>query len=205
MPVAVIVTFAVAVAVPFGAYCTLIVQLPPAATGVPTAQVPPAMIEKVPPAAPTLVTVGLAVIVSGPVPALPTVTKPLWVAVVPVTNDGAGPANVTLATVPVSASVCVPNESVIVSVAAFAPAVPVPWNCTTTVQLVPGVSAVCVRPQVVPATLTKLAAEPAVNVACPIPVIFTFPELVSVKICVGPPVPSDTFGKVYGFGVHAAV
>src|SRR4029077_20833359 len=113
MPVAVIVTFAVAVAVPLGAYCTLIVQLPPASKTVPFAQ-PPAMIEKVPPAAPTLVTAGAAVMVSDPAPALLTVIRPLCAVVVPVTNDGVGRANVTGATVPVSASVCVPNESVIV-------------------------------------------------------------------------------------------
>lgn len=72
-PVSVMVTFAVAVVVPLGTYCTMIVQLSPATPGgappdmrtVPLAHVPPVM-EKVPPAAPTLVTVGAAVRVIGP-------------------------------------------------------------------------------------------------------------------------------------------
>jgi hypothetical protein len=99
-PVPVTVTFAVAVVVPDvpGAYCTVIVQLLAGLTTAPNTQVPP-VIEKVPPAVPTFVTVGAAVSVSGPVAAaaLLTVMVPLWVVVVPVTSDGVGPAKATVA------------------------------------------------------------------------------------------------------------
>lgn len=81
MPVPVIDTFAVDVAfdVP-GAYCTLIVQLPPGATTVPEVQVPPERIEKIP-APLAVVIVGAADRVRFPVAvaALLTVTKPDFV------------------------------------------------------------------------------------------------------------------------------
>ena len=86
MPVPVSVTFAVDVeAIPPVTYCTLIVQLAPGARTVPEAQVPPAMIEKVPVELPVaLVIVGAAVRVSAPVAAaeLVTVIKPVFVATV---------------------------------------------------------------------------------------------------------------------------
>lgn len=91
-------TFAVAVAVDVpGAYCTLIVQLPPVARTVVAVQVPPAMMEKVPPAPPTFVTVGAPPKANGPdaIVELVTVTMPVFVVVlaVVVVNAGAGPVN----------------------------------------------------------------------------------------------------------------
>ena len=99
-PVPVMVTFAVAVAVDVpGAYCTMIVQVFPAATAVPEAQVPPVM-EKAPPAAPTLAIVGVAVKVSC-APLAVTVIVPVLVAVVAgvVVSAGAGAAMVAPVTV----------------------------------------------------------------------------------------------------------
>jgi hypothetical protein len=65
-PVPLIVTLPVAVVVdPPGAYCTMIVQNAPGLTTAPDEQVPP-VIEKVPPAVPTLADVGFAVNVNGP-------------------------------------------------------------------------------------------------------------------------------------------
>jgi hypothetical protein len=61
-------TVAVAVAVPLGTYRTLTVQLPPALITNPDVQLPP-VIENVPPAVPTLLIVGAAVNVIGPVAA----------------------------------------------------------------------------------------------------------------------------------------
>jgi hypothetical protein len=91
------VTRAVDVAVPDGTYCTVIVQLPPAAMTLPEAQVPP-VIEKAP-APLSLAIVGAAVRVSGPavppVAVLLTVMVPLFVVVlaVVVVKAGVGPAN----------------------------------------------------------------------------------------------------------------
>jgi hypothetical protein len=97
------VTFAVAVAVlPPGAYCTLIVQDVAVGAGLitnPDTQVPPAMMENVPPAVPTFVIAGAAVSVMGPAVApvaeLETVIVPVLVVVsgVAVVNAGVGPAN----------------------------------------------------------------------------------------------------------------
>ena len=56
---------AVAVVVPAGVYCTMIVQVPPAAMDAPEMQVPP-VIANVPPGVPTLVTIGLALSVRFP-------------------------------------------------------------------------------------------------------------------------------------------
>ena len=94
MPVPVMVTFAVAVAVGVvvdGVYCTMIVQLPPGATAAPLTQVPP-VFAKVPPAAPTFVTVGVAVRVRGPVAvaALVTVIVPVSTAVLAVVGASVG-------------------------------------------------------------------------------------------------------------------
>lgn len=98
-PLHVAVTFAVAVAVdPPGTYCTLTVQLVPAARTVVAVQVPPLIMEKVPPAAPTFAIVGAELKVIEPVPTLLTVTRPVLVAVPlgpPVVNAGVGPVNDT--------------------------------------------------------------------------------------------------------------
>jgi hypothetical protein len=99
-PVPVMVTFAVAVAVDVpGAYCTKIVQVFPAATAVPETQVPPVM-EKVPPAVPTLAIVGAALKVSC-VPLAVTVIVPVLVVVLAgvVVSTGAGAETVAPITV----------------------------------------------------------------------------------------------------------
>ena len=95
----VMVTCAVAVAVDApGAYCTIIVQLPPAATTVAAVQVPPVIVN-VPPAVPTLAIVGAAVMVRGSfaVAALVTVIVPVSVVVLGgvVASAGAGAEMVT--------------------------------------------------------------------------------------------------------------
>ena len=100
-PVPVMVTFAVAVAVDApGAYCTMIVQVFPAATAAPETQVPPVVIEKVPPAVPTLAIVGAAVKVSC-APLAVTVIVPVSVVVLAgvVASAGAGAAMVAPVTV----------------------------------------------------------------------------------------------------------
>jgi hypothetical protein len=100
---------AVAVDVP-GAYCTVIVQLPPGLRTVVELQVPPAMIEKVPPAVPTFAIDGAAVKVNGPafapVAVLLTVMVPVLVVVlaVVVVNAGLGPEKVTVAPVTLNAT-----------------------------------------------------------------------------------------------------
>ena len=98
-PLHVAVTFAVAVAVdPPGTYCTLTVQLAPAARTVLAVQVPPLIMEKAPPAVPTFATVGSELKVIEPVPTLLTVTRPVLVAVPlgpPFVNAGVGPVNDT--------------------------------------------------------------------------------------------------------------
>lgn len=106
-PTSISVTWAVEVAVDVpGAYCTVIVQLPPGLTTAPDTQLPP-VIEKVPVPA-VLVMVGAAVSVSGPafapVAVLVTVMVPLFVVVlaVAVAKEGEGPANVTVAPVTVN-------------------------------------------------------------------------------------------------------
>ena len=106
-PVPVMVTLAVAVAVdPPGAYCTSIVQLLPGLTTKPLTQVPPVGIENVPPAVPTLLTVGDAVNVKGPfaAAALVTVIVPVFVVVLAgaVVSTGAGALSVTVAPVTVN-------------------------------------------------------------------------------------------------------
>ena len=144
-----IVTFAVAVAVDVpGAYRTVIVQLPPAATTVPEAQVPP-VIEKVPPAKPTLPIVGFAVSVSdrfAPVGLL-TVIVPFFVVVLAGVdvNTGVGALIVTAAVskasdVPFNVEVCVPAASVTDMVAGLAPTgcAVSGLNCTATRQVPPG-------------------------------------------------------------------
>jgi hypothetical protein len=107
-PVPVIVTCAVAVAVDVpGAYCTVTVQLPPGATTKPDAQVPP-VVEKAPPALPTLAIVGAAVNVNGPafapVAVLLTVIVPLLVFVlaVVVVSNGEGTEMAAVAPVTVN-------------------------------------------------------------------------------------------------------
>ena len=100
-PVPVMVTFAVAVAVDApGAYCTRIVQVFPAATAAPETQVPPVVMEKVPPAVPTLTIAGLALKVSC-APLAVTVIVPVLVAVVAgvVVSTGAGAEMVAPVTV----------------------------------------------------------------------------------------------------------
>ena len=121
----VIVTCAVAVAVEVpGAYCTLIVQLPPGATTEPLAQVPPVIV-KVPPAGPTLTIAGVAVRISSPAALLLTVMMPVFVDVLAaaVVNAGLGAPMVTpaSASVPFSVEVWVPTESVTEIVAGLAP------------------------------------------------------------------------------------
>ena len=107
-PVPAMVTFAVAVAVAVpvvgGAYCTMIVQVFPAATAAPETQVPPVM-ENVPPAVPTL-----AIVVALKVSCAPlavTVIVPVLVAVVAgvVVSAGAGAEMVAPVTVKGSALV----------------------------------------------------------------------------------------------------
>ena len=113
VPVPVTLTLAVAVAVDVpGAYCTIIVQLVPGFTPKPDTQVPPVRIEKVPPAPPTLATVGLAVRVRGAVAvaAFVTVNVPVFVTVVPgvvVNGEGVGAAIATVAPVTVNGIVFV--------------------------------------------------------------------------------------------------
>jgi hypothetical protein len=65
VPVTVTLAVAVAVGVALGTYCTSMVQVFPGFKAKPDTQVPPAMIENVPPALPTLVIVGFAVKVNG--------------------------------------------------------------------------------------------------------------------------------------------
>lgn len=74
------------------------VQLVPAARTVVAVQVPPLIMEKVPPAVPTFAIVGAELKVIEPVPTLLTVTRPVLVAVPlgpPVVNAGVGPVNDT--------------------------------------------------------------------------------------------------------------
>jgi len=112
-PVTVTCAVAVAVDVP-GAYCTLMVQFVPGFKTVVAVQVPPAIMEKAPPAVPTFPMVDAAVKVNAPavapVAVLVTVTKPLCVVVVPVSNDGDGALMVAVAplTVKVTAGVVCP-------------------------------------------------------------------------------------------------
>jgi hypothetical protein len=80
------------VVVPFGLYCTTIVQFPPGLMTEPETHVPP-VIENAPAAGPAvLTTAGAAVSVSGPVAdaALLTVTVPVLMLVPPVLSAGEG-------------------------------------------------------------------------------------------------------------------
>ena len=108
-------------------------------------------------------------------------------------------------TVPLSVSVAVPIESVIVSVADFAPAVSVPGrNATVTAQVPPGANVPCSALVQVFAVMTKSADDPAAKPADVVIVIVVPPVFVSVRICDGPVVtPRATFGNVYGLGVQA--
>ena len=215
VPVPVTLTSAVAVALePPGAYVTTSVQLPPTASAVVAVQgvVPPGAIENVPPAVPTLVTVGSALNVNVAVPELVIVTVPAWVVVVPVTKDGVGPANVSVPpTVPVKLSLAEPAAGPVqamLSVAAFCPAVSVPdWNLAVTAHVAPGASVGCNAAVQVEVTIEKSVAAPVVTVrvAVEMPVIVAVPVLVNVKTSVGPVVvtPLAVFGKLYGLGDHA--
>jgi hypothetical protein len=125
MPVPAIETCAVDVAVDVpGAYRTKIVQLAPGATTLPDTQVPPAGIEKVPPAVPTLVIVGAAVSVSGPavapVAVLVTVMVPFLVLVPPVFKAGVGPVNVAVAPNTVKVSGLLGETAAVVTVTLLA-------------------------------------------------------------------------------------
>jgi hypothetical protein len=99
------VTLAVAVAVLVpGAYCTTMVQELPGLITKPDTQVPPAMMEKVPPVVPTLVMDGAVFNVMGPAPVpvavLLTVMVPVLVVVsgVVVVSAGTGPLKATVPT-----------------------------------------------------------------------------------------------------------
>jgi len=191
-PVPVTVTFAVAVVVPDGTYCTLIVQLFPVPTlsTVVLVQVPPAMIEKVPPAVPTFVIVGAAVNVNGPalapVAVLVTVTKPLCVVVVPVTNDGFGPENATVAPVTVNPFVSagvVPMGVVTVTFLAPSPAPAVIAQFALTVVAV-DVMPVQVTPP--PAMATAVAPVRLVPVSVTGTVVPRLPLTGEMEVNVGP-------------------
>jgi hypothetical protein len=126
-PTSVMVTVAVLFVVPEGTYCTWIVQLPPAAIGLFSAQVPPDMTDQVPVAPPVLVMVGAAVSVSGPVEAAATftVTKPVFVLVFAGLLVNVGRLNVTVAVVVVPVRLTVwlaAPVAVTFSVAALLPA-----------------------------------------------------------------------------------
>ena len=101
-PVTVTCAVAVAVDVP-GAYCTLMVQFAPGFKTVVKVQLPPEVMEKVPPAPPTFAMVGAAVKVNAPAVApaevLVTVTEPVLVVVFPGVVVRVGLANAIVAPV----------------------------------------------------------------------------------------------------------
>lgn len=102
-PESAIVTFAAEFAVPFGTYCTMIVQLAPGLITRPEAQVPPVM-EKAP-RPETFAIEGAPPRVSGPafapVAELLTVIVPVFVLVPPVFKAGLGALNIAVAPVTV--------------------------------------------------------------------------------------------------------
>lgn len=77
-------------------------HVPADATVAPFVQLPPEAMEKVPPARPTLLTVGEFVNLIEPLAVLVTVMVPECVVVVPVTREGFGAENVKFAPVPLS-------------------------------------------------------------------------------------------------------
>ena len=135
---------------------TPIVQVAPARTEDPLVQVPPVTANE-PPAAPTLVTIGVAVNVIVPPAMLVTVTVPLCGVVVPVTSDGLGAEKATVVPVPVREAAWAgapPPVSVTVRVAVRAP-VALGVNVTRIVQLVDGASVTAVQ------LLVEMAKLPA--------------------------------------------
>ena len=128
------------------------VHVAPMATAAPETQVPPLVIENVPPAVPTLAIVGFALRTSSEVEVAGLVTVMVAVLVVVlavvVVNAGVGPENVTAAasaaSVPFNVEVCVPAKSVIDIVAGFAPngCVVSGLNCISILQVAPEASVV---------------------------------------------------------------
>lgn len=141
------------VPVPVGTYCTRIVQFAPGMRTEPDTQVPPVVIEKVPPFAKVVTIVGAAVSVSVPgvvvvLEVLVTVTVPFFVVVlaVEVVNAGTGAEMPTTARPPVPVKVtgvvsgAAGNAKLTFSLALFVP-VDVGVKLTLIVQEVAGVVA----------------------------------------------------------------
>lgn len=132
-------------------------QVLPAAITVPIVHVVPVgLIENVPPAVPTLLTVALAVSVIDPPALFVTVIVPLCGVVVPVTSDGLGAEKVTVVLVPVSDTFTVlAGDKKLTGNVADLPPLDVGANCTPIVQLVPGVKTLGVVPQSVAPEVTR--------------------------------------------------
>jgi hypothetical protein len=190
----------------------MIVQVPPpAATTVPFVQVPPAGIEKVPPAVPTFATVGAAVNVSPPVPLLVTVIVLVLVVVFAgvVTINGLGaekPTTALASPVPVSVT-AEPVTGTLAVMVTVPPAGPtaVGANATLIVQFAPADKVV---PQFGAPAGNGVAVKTRVNGALTVMLIVVapaVPELLSVRFWVALVVPVPTLPNARDVGATLSI